>query len=394
MIIKPHIACFVIPAHGHINPTLPVVAALVARGYRVTYPTTQPFAAKVARSGAEVVLYESKLFVSSADDGDQLRKMRKDIIDEIASAAAQLQPFYLSNWPDLILYDQVTYVGELLSIRLGVRSVRLWSTFANNEHYRGVRDGAPQYESIQLQFMQCVQDFFTQQGIAEADRARSAAVAHIAFLPRVFQHRGETFDHRYHFVGPCLGPRHDGEWQPPTGERPVLLISLGTIFAWPDFFKMCIEAFADSRWHVVLVTGSGFDPAALGTLPSNIEAHRFVPQLSVLQHAKAFICHGGMNGVMEALYYGVPIIAILQKPEQETIARRLVELGVGRSLPRSAASAAALRTALTALCSDALLPERMRQVQALARSAGGAERAAEAIEQALLPQVAIAPVES
>jgi UDP:flavonoid glycosyltransferase YjiC (YdhE family) len=38
-----HLAFVSIPAYGHVNPTLPLVAELVARGHRVTYFTSADF---------------------------------------------------------------------------------------------------------------------------------------------------------------------------------------------------------------------------------------------------------------------------------------------------------------------------------------------------------------
>jgi UDP:flavonoid glycosyltransferase YjiC (YdhE family) len=50
-----HIAFLNIPAAGHLNATLPVVAELVRRGYRVTYATGPAFAGAVEAAGAEFV---------------------------------------------------------------------------------------------------------------------------------------------------------------------------------------------------------------------------------------------------------------------------------------------------------------------------------------------------
>ena len=51
-----HIAFFSVPYPPHVNPTLAIVSVLVRRGYRVTYVTSDTFAARVAALGAfEVV---------------------------------------------------------------------------------------------------------------------------------------------------------------------------------------------------------------------------------------------------------------------------------------------------------------------------------------------------
>ncbi len=53
----------------------------------------------------------------------------------------------------------------------------------------------------------------------------------LGFIPRAFQPAGDSFDDRFHFLGPLLGRREQREpWSPPDPDAPVLYISLGTIF--------------------------------------------------------------------------------------------------------------------------------------------------------------------
>ncbi|WP_228275853.1 glycosyltransferase [Gracilibacillus oryzae] len=47
------IVFFSLPAHGHTNPTIPVVAELVARGHQVRYYSFLVFQEKIERAGAE-----------------------------------------------------------------------------------------------------------------------------------------------------------------------------------------------------------------------------------------------------------------------------------------------------------------------------------------------------
>ncbi len=54
--------------------------------------------------------------------------------------------------------------------------------------------------------------------------------------------------------------------------------------------------------------------AELGDTPTNFIVRNYEPQLEVLQHAKLFITHGGMNSTSEGLYYGVPLIVLPQSP--------------------------------------------------------------------------------
>ena len=48
-----------LPAHGHINPTLPLVAELTRRGHEVAYFATREFAERCEREGAQFRCYPS-----------------------------------------------------------------------------------------------------------------------------------------------------------------------------------------------------------------------------------------------------------------------------------------------------------------------------------------------
>ena len=50
-----HLAFVSLPAHGHVNPMLPVVAELARRGWRISYATGERFRPEVEKAGATLV---------------------------------------------------------------------------------------------------------------------------------------------------------------------------------------------------------------------------------------------------------------------------------------------------------------------------------------------------
>jgi anthraniloyl-CoA monooxygenase len=62
-----------------------------------------------------------------------------------------------------------------------------------------------------------------------------------------------------------------------------------------DFYKIVFQAFADYPAQFILSVGKNTAIAELGVMPDNFIVRNYVPQLDVLQHADAFITHGGMN---------------------------------------------------------------------------------------------------
>ncbi|MCX4745814.1 hypothetical protein OG455_09805 [Kitasatospora sp. NBC_01287] len=403
-----HLALLNIPAHGHVNPTLELTAELVARGHRVTYATTEEFAPAVARTGADVLLHSSTLTSrprTEAPPSEFAAWLPVVLLNESATTLPVFERHFARDVPDLLLYDRTLYLtGRVLGERWRRPAVELFPSFAYNEHFSlartartlepaGSEPAAPEHPARAL----------FRGGLAELTRAHGTGPITpeefelgreefaVAFLPREFQVAGETFpDDRFAFVGPCLGDQgrqddrgRQDDWQSPTGSDPLLFVSLGTAFgAGAEFFRTCVRAFADQPWRVVLATGA-VDPAALGDLPPNIVAHSWVPQLAVLERASVFLTHCGMGSAMEALHHDTPMVAFPLSVEQAAIADRVAELGLGAVLPAHGLTPARLRAGVTAVASDPAVRERVRAMGAHTRAAGGARRAADAVERRL-----------
>jgi len=201
-------------------------------------------------------------------------------------------------------------------------------------------------------------------------------------LPRAFQPAGETFDERFVFVGPSILPRKDAQAFPldRLEAQPTLFISLGTAFNnRPDFFKLCLRAFDHQPWQVVMAHGKRVDEAALGAVPQNFLLAPYVPQLEVLQQTSVFVTHGGMNSVMESLYFGVPVVVVPQIIEQEKTAQRCAELGLGIALDPNDLTAEKLRAAVDQVHHTPTFREHVLAMQQTVRAAGGYQRAVDAI---------------
>jgi MGT family glycosyltransferase len=205
----------------------------------------------------------------------------------------------------------------------------------------------------------------------------------LVFQPRSFQSNSGTFDDRYLFVGPSM--RHevvpeDFPFQQLDGRR-VVFVSLGTVASdHPDFYRSCFEAFADSDWLVVAATGRT-DPTELGPLPANVLARPFVPQLAILERARAFVSHGGMNSIMEALWLGVPLVVAPQMGDQPLVAQRIEDLGLGAALSPDEFSGFAIKEAVDQVATDPGIARRIAGMVIEMHHAGGATRAAAAVRR-------------
>ena len=365
-----HIAFVVLPATGHVNPTLPLVAELVRRGHRVTFSGGGDLRDQVAATGATALPGRG----GSVRPTASIRQMLLDGVEVCRVVVPALEKVFTADPPDLLCYDALTPYGGLLAHRLGVPTVVLSPTHAGST------------SSLRRLLIPAEFDA-TEYVAARATLAADLGVPvepptprrQIVFLPRRFQLDADTFDDSYVFVGPTLADRHE-DWRPPAGAGEVLFVSLGTVMNYrPDFFAAVVKAFADTDWHVAMAVGDRVDPAALGPIPANVDVRPYFPQQAVLGHATAFLTHAGMNSVMEALLRQVPMIAYPQTPEQAANAGRVEELGLGRVL----ADPADLAVTVTEVAGDPDIRANLAVMADDLRAAGGAPAAADAIEAAL-----------
>ncbi|MFJ9059477.1 macrolide-inactivating glycosyltransferase [Streptomyces sp. NPDC102409] len=392
---RAHIAMFSIAAHGHVNPSLEVIRELVARGHRVSYAVPASFAGTVAATGAEPVIYTSVLPTADnpEDWGTELIDNIEPFLEDAVQALPQLAGAFEGDEPDLVLHDITSYAARVLAHRWGVPAVQLWPNLVPWEGYaEEVGDpataGLKQTERGRAYYARFAA-WLAGNGLGDlsSDDFVARPRRGLVLIPEALQPNADRVDHaRFTFVGACQGERSDqGEWKRPADVEKVLLVSLGSSYTdEPAFYRACVEAFGGlPGWHVVLQIGTHVDPRALGDVPDNVEVHPWVPQLSVLKQADAFITHAGAGGSQEGLATGTPMVAVPQAVDQFGNADMLQSLGVARHLPKEEADAASLRAAVLALVDDPEAAARLARIRERMAGEGGTRRAADLIEAEL-----------
>jgi MGT family glycosyltransferase len=392
-----HIAFFPLPATGHVYPNLAVAAELVRRGHRVSFAATEKYRAAVESTGARLVVCRPALWKPPRGGGEPpVYARRRHAVVDARWALPQLTAGLGDDPPDVALCDPIAFGGQLFAAARGIPIVHTCAAFVSNRHWSIERDvgGFAPDGPAQRAFRAELAALFPAYGVritaarflAEAESLDEAGRTQVVYLPRAFQHRGETFGPRFHFVGPCPRARQPAVgWRRPADDGPVALVTLGTVDNRnPAFFRTCLAAFAGTPWRVELVVGERLDPAGLGQAPPNVRIHRTVPQLDVLDCADVFVSHGGMGGVLEAIVAGVPQVVVPQTLEQDVNGRRVAELGLGVRLPggahrsEGALTGPDLRKAIEQL-SEPAIAERITAMRAEIRAAGGAARAADVV---------------
>ncbi|MER7011801.1 macrolide family glycosyltransferase [Saccharopolyspora sp. NPDC000359] len=390
--MKKHFAFVNVPAAGHVNPTLPLVGELLRRGHRVSYAVGRKMAPAVLDTGADLV--ELPTEVPKLGRGDQMspqhvKRMVDFVCDDLRASYPLLREHFQDDPPDAVCADMMAPHGRMLAEELGLPAIVLMPSMASNEQFSLRESGAGgNQESAAELFVEMharISEVATALGVRPMMPFQpDSGDLNLVFLPREFQPAGETFDERYHFIGPLLGERDQQPWQPRDPHAPLLYIALGTAFNdRPAFYRLCLAAFADSPWQVAMSTGPDVDLADLGAVPGNFDVRASFPQPAVLRHASAFVSHTGMNSTMESLHAGVPLVAVPQMTEQAINAGRVEELGLGRRLDPAALTAEQLRAAVDEVAADTGIRANLERMREVIRSCGGAVAGADALENHL-----------
>lgn len=386
------------PTHGHIAPVLGVVEELVRRGERVIFYATERSRAKIEKTGAEFRKYgagHDAFNPNPPTDGlfsdmARLNSLTEDVLPDLCERIRQ-------DRPDYLLLDSKSLWGRLAGQVLDLPAITLSVVFAIRPGIIGVPDlvnglygGAPR-ESLfagltalgrYLETAQRLRARFATTSPGIIEYLGNPQPLNIIFTSREFQLQGDAFGDAYQFVGPSIPPGRDEAWDSSLdieGDKPLVYISLGTTFNnAPEFYRACFEAFADEPWRIVLSTGKGVGER-LPKPPKNFTVREFVPQLHILDRADLFITHGGMNSVNEGLHYGVPLVVVPQRGDQNLVAARVTELGAGLSITPPNVTTQSLRHAAGRVLGEPKFRDRAIELAKSMREAGGCTRAADEI---------------
>lgn len=385
-----NIVFFCIPAHGHTNPTLGVVRELVSRGHQVRYYSYNMMREKIEAAGATFVscdAYDTEQKLGAKDAarmGKDLAFSTKVLVDTTLALDDKICEEMAQLKPDCIVADSMALWGKAVARKLDIPFVSSTTTFAFNRHSAKImQQGAGELVRTLFSMVKTAKQVkrLQRKGYPVKnilDIIGNDETAHtIVYTSPEFQPCAETFSERYAFVGPSIRPAVERVEK--TREK-LIYISMGTVNNNKmPFYKMCVSAFANTEYQVILSVGNMVPIEAFGTLPENISVFGQVDQIAVLQEADVFVSHCGMNSVSESLYFGVPLVMLPQTTEQSGVAARVEQLGAG--LKVDAADASSVLEAVGNLLADESYRRNAVLISEGFRRCSGAKGAADKILQ-------------
>lgn len=353
---------------GTVPPELGVARKLVRRGHRVTVLGDDSIGPEVSAAGAGFVGYvdapnrrtkgidEDPLRDWEARDGAEIfsRVINGIMCGPALGVARDVLAVHQNDPIDCVAACAFRLGATMAAERAGLPSVVLFPNvdFRPAPGRPGLGPGlhplaGPEGEARDAEVWSACRDLFGQ-GQPALDSARRALGLDTTNHPweeydradRVLLLTSRHFEYPYELppgtlvAGPVLD---EPSWATPRDIRPgdlsgpLVLVSLGSSFQNQlGLYQRILDAVGDMPLTAVVTLGGVFDPEELNA--KNAHVFRSAPHGPILEHAAAFVTHGGHGSVMKGLAAGVPMLCIPMGREQPENAARVEWHGAGLRL--------------------------------------------------------------
>ena len=331
------------PTHGCINPLLATAAELVNRGEQIIYYCTEEFRSKIEQTGSEFRPYKGLINTFKMPDADLFKALKLNIGMSIDKLDHNLDVFENEN-ADYILHDSLCTWGKYTAKTLKIPAINLMHSFPIIKSSISLSSDTAAL-LLRVGFYKVISELSKNSPkkqlknkydiyLSLSDILINKEDLNIVYTSRHMEPDIHQSEKNYTFVGPSLffkKEEYDFPFDQLKGKK-VVYISLGTLISDnPTFYKKCIKAFLNKDYFVVIAIGFDVDLNEFGDLPKNFLIRQSVPQQRLLEHVDVFITHAGMNSVNEAICHGVPMLSLPHTFEQKLIAKRVCEMGIGRT---------------------------------------------------------------
>ena len=341
------------PMVGHFYPMLPLIRAAQAQGHEVAVATGPDLATEVERLGipawpigptmAEALAEWRR--GSSTPAENHLEALKRDAIAIFIAPgiarAKELLPLAEDWRPEIVIHEMAEGAGWEVGAALGALIVghTYGPMLANGEALFGLA---------------CE--------LMAAELGSPNRLAAIMNEPLV-----DIWPSRLQTAEPIPNPEvlpirpaqpTSAAEDPPPADLPALpfersiYATFGTVFATPELFTAVLAAIRDLTANVIMTTGSGIDPAALGPVPDHVVVLGFVPQQQIMARCAAVVSHAGSGTVLGAIAARLPQVCIPIGADQHVNAAQVAAAGAGIAVPPDERTPERIRAAIEGVLND------------------------------------------
>lgn len=344
-----------VPGHGHVLPMLALVDAFRAVGDQVTIATGPDLCRYLQDRGYRTV--------AAGASGEQLRDFVRlnrpphlPPNQGMAFAWGELftrfhAPLMLADllavidgWkPDLLIHESAEFATPLAGTLRGLPWV--------NHGY-----GVMRPVEIQRVATEAMRALWQDEGLSMPIAAGMFDHAYVDVCPPSLQ-----LDQRLPPTRMPMRPTHVRAQRSPSHERGHLhvLVTFGTVFHRDAaLVGEVVRTVARLPVTVLVTSGPGVAPEALGPQPQNVRVIEYAPLADLLPQCAAVVCHGGSGTILAALAHGKPLVVLPQGADQFLNAQQVLASGSGLT----SAGTAAVEEALAHLLDEPTYRSRAEQI--------------------------------
>src|SRR5262245_37902900 len=423
------VAFLSLPVPGHLNPMTALARKLQARGHAVvflTLPDVAPFVqaaqlpfvpcAEDAYHRGSLGKYLQRL--SGLAGVEALSYTVNDMMKGYTEALFQSLPETLRKaGADAIVLDQYQPYVELIPKSLGMPYVHVSNALhvdytgrsplcfygrrpsRSDETVRNLEE-TERFRVLLEPTTAVAQQYARKVGLSVDWKDPNSNISTLLWVtqtPRDFDFDRGPDVPQFHYSGPW----HDGHgripvefpWERLTGD-PIVYVSMGTLQngVTETFRAIAASARKLKNLQFVLAIGNQITPEHIGETASNVLTVAYAPQIELLKRSSLCITHAGLNTVLEALAFGVPLLAIPITNDQPGVAARIAHKEVGLVISQDNLSSSDLPALITHAVEDSTLRANAGQLSKSIFKTDGLGMAAGLIEEAFGLRAAHSPL--
>nr|XP_023410877.1 UDP-glucuronosyltransferase 2B31-like isoform X4 [Loxodonta africana] len=160
-------------------------------------------------------------------------------------------------------------------------------------------------------------------------------------------------------------PKEIEEFVRSSGTHGVVVFTLGSMIS--NITEERANTIASALAQIPQKVLWRYDGKKPDTLGPNTQLYKWIPQNDLLGHpkTKAFITHGGTNGIYEAIYHGIPMVGIPLFADQPDNIVRMKAKGAAVSLDMNTMTSTDLLNALKTVINDPSYKENAMRLSAI-----------------------------
>jgi UDP:flavonoid glycosyltransferase YjiC (YdhE family) len=341
-------------ADGHFLPLLPLARALARSGHDIAFATAARYGPRVADAG-----FEALPTGVGVDEIEQRMLAHRAAMEKIPpherrpyafafrfatlDAPAKLDDLLreATRWrPDLVVHETADLAAPPVAASLGVPS-------ANHSFGRLLPEACLERAAP------LTAELWQRLGLEPEPWSGLYRGPYVDICPPSLQDAFPPDGTRVLHLRPAASTPGDPAWQRRlVRERPVVYVTLGTVFNDKARFGTILSALSALDATILATIGRNNDPAAFAHLPDNLIVERYVPQADVLPFCDVAVGHAGSGSMLGALAHGLPMLLLPHGADQFENAQACAVRGAATVLMPAALTAEDVASAVASLLED------------------------------------------